>query len=792
MTTSHSKNITLMGIIYVISVVSLLAVALQARTARAEQVTVFLSPTAPPQGGGKPCYCNETTICVYSPLTGVRVTVDPDLECVLKPTNGTVQIGSVTVAGGDFTLELDDDAELLGVSDWLYVSHTATVRGGTLAGRLGFSMTSTASAVRFESTNISNACMSFSNNDLMQKFDVTFANTRIAGVDRKSTCSALATLSLVTSDAAPTITIQDSILDFGDTHSYYSLFGATAMFELNIFLKNVSGVFQGEFFANAMRGMLAIDIDNASHLQVLSETIINTKDPSSLKISGNSSLRALSESSNSSSSWSRSSLDSVTTPILFSSYGNLTMLDNTELKGISIFRTNVLFLGTNISVFSSNFSFEGNNQSITVGRDANARFVFDVDSSYEAGQVYTASFKDTTFWMETNSALILEASSASSTIPTETNLPFSFGGDILVYSRDSPNHCQLIVKRGIAFEKNSTFSSSCDLTFAGDIEGTEDTSIRSVDASTSLTLYGGFKYDAQIDLKNFGLLTLVTHNANATDYPLITGTKEGTAIMKGIPKLVSLVWSLGNPGFKKQGLFLTSIAADIPQSALDDLQLSNPSEEQWYHATSTPVLGEIGTTLISLEKYNCAPGKHEFGSFCCDKSGTCIAESSVIQSFIDLPANTRAIINGNLTTDSIKITGINTTLSINDGCVLGSPPSISIRISKKDMDTIKSKDKKKMTIPLLKIDPSCPTSSAVLRAVKVSGEEESKGCEKLETTSSTSGSTTSAELKYNRKKCDLWWIVLVSVLCGLLLLAIIVVVLVILLVPSVRNKIRGK
>lgn len=173
-------------------------------------------------------------------------------------------------------------------------------------------------------------------------------------------------------------------------------------------------------------------------------------------------------------------------------------------------------------------------------------------------------------------------------------------------------------------------------------------------------------------------------------------------------------------------------------------------------------------------------------------STTCGTNSSVNQPTLVLPSSSVFIINGNLTTSSIIYNGL--TNLIIKGCLSLNLTSITIELTPKEIETIQSsKDGKKgMTFTILTVDDSsasCPNSPNLGR-LKVDFKVKSGGCKKIKTNIVSTSKTLSATFTIDSSRCNLWWIILVSVVCGILVLAVLIIILLAVFVPSFREKIR--
>ena len=203
--------------------------------------------------------------------------------------------------------------------------------------------------------------------------------------------------------------------------------------------------------------------------------------------------------------------------------------------------------------------------------------------------------------------------------------------------------------------------------------------------------------------------------------------------------------------------------------------------------TPAPAATPVPVTTGCVPTTNLPPG-----SYC--ENGVYRTDS---QSFIDYinngtstkPAVVDApvfISGGNVTILSLTLGNV---LSLANGIAMLSSnncisvSTVSVSMSPGDIDKITSS---KSTSALL-IQSSCsPDTSSLV----VTGSKPKKSCQRLNTVPKNTPNSLQASFTLSSSKCDLWWIVLVSVLGGVLVLVAVTVVVVLLLPDEYRSKLQ--
>ena len=147
--------------------------------------------------------------------------------------------------------------------------------------------------------------------------------------------------------------------------------------------------------------------------------------------------------------------------------------------------------------------------------------------------------------------------------------------------------------------------------------------------------------------------------------------------------------------------------------------------------------------------------------------------------------STTIVINGNLTTSSVVYRGIGTKLIVT-GCT-ANLSQIRIELTPSEVEKLKSSPS---AIPLLSSAANC--TEVDFSTLSITAKVDDSSCKRVTAKNlvSEDGSLLSAVFSINTSKCNTWWIVLVSVLCGAVALAVIIFIILVLTVPSIRSAVR--
>lgn len=161
---------------------------------------------------------------------------------------------------------------------------------------------------------------------------------------------------------------------------------------------------------------------------------------------------------------------------------------------------------------------------------------------------------------------------------------------------------------------------------------------------------------------------------------------------------------------------------------------------------------------------------------------TYLGNNSTKPPTIDAPL----VITGNVTVPAIVLGNVlhltrGVAMLSSTGCIQIS--TVTVSLSSDDVSEIASE---KSTDALL-IQSSCsPSGTSIL----VVGATPKKSCQKTKVEATATPNSLTATFTISSSKCDVWWIILVSVICGVLLLVIIAVVVILLLPTEYRRKLQ--
>ena len=143
------------------------------------------------------------------------------------------------------------------------------------------------------------------------------------------------------------------------------------------------------------------------------------------------------------------------------------------------------------------------------------------------------------------------------------------------------------------------------------------------------------------------------------------------------------------------------------------------------------------------------------------------------------------VITGNLPSQSVILQGLGTSVQV-VGCS-GNLTTITIELDPSQLGSLSTSSKMLYTL-LTTSGTSCDTDLNSVNLITTA----KSGCKKVKTQKvvSESGSTLSALFTLDNSDCNRWWIILVSVICGLILVGIIAVVLLAVFYAPFRQKIR--
>lgn len=160
----------------------------------------------------------------------------------------------------------------------------------------------------------------------------------------------------------------------------------------------------------------------------------------------------------------------------------------------------------------------------------------------------------------------------------------------------------------------------------------------------------------------------------------------------------------------------------------------------------------------------------------------------ITSELITVAPNSQVVINGSHSPPSIELGGLNSSIFVS-GC-LQNLKRVTFDLAPSDIDKIIRDGNRFLTGNILTTDCDVPVQiNSITPAVRKTGK---KRCEKINVSwkRSSDSKSLSAFFSVNSTPCMTWWIILASVLCGLLLITVIVLVLVFTLNRSARECIR--
>lgn len=160
---------------------------------------------------------------------------------------------------------------------------------------------------------------------------------------------------------------------------------------------------------------------------------------------------------------------------------------------------------------------------------------------------------------------------------------------------------------------------------------------------------------------------------------------------------------------------------------------------------------------------------------------------TVVVPTLTVPAGAvQTVIQGNLSSSAIVIVGFGSTLVISDGCATNLT-SVTVELTKNDLDKIGSKKLQTLiSLNSTSNNPQCSNLTEVQLVVRVT-----HGSCKTASVSKVAGQNQlSALFTIDSSGCRTWWIILISVLGGIIVLSLIITVLLVLFVRPVREFVR--
>ena len=165
------------------------------------------------------------------------------------------------------------------------------------------------------------------------------------------------------------------------------------------------------------------------------------------------------------------------------------------------------------------------------------------------------------------------------------------------------------------------------------------------------------------------------------------------------------------------------------------------------------------------------------------RSGIWVSNTPITTPVLTIPSGaSETIVVGDLESTSVVFAGLGSTLTI-EGCALNLT-SITLTLTPDDLKG------SKQIVQQLIIFASSNCSNDNLIDVVVDSRVSGSTCRKVKSSKSVSNGSLSGIFTIDSSSCNTWWIVLVSVICGVIVLGIVIFVLLVIFVPTVRLAVR--
>lgn len=279
-----------------------------------------------------------------------------------------------------------------------------------------------------------------------------------------------------------------------------------------------------------------------------------------------------------------------------------------------------------------------------------------------------------------------------------------------------------------------------------------------------------------------------------SDNPHLTGelpsTLFKTAVVAFQASNTALSGFMPQPSSAGTGSLLKLLVAN---TAID---FCNPADLPFFNATNLETCNLYGSNVANCSsKYPaicfatpapsyCNPATQPSALFNCIGGVWTLNTTFTSPTFVIPSGATQTVVQGDVTSSTIVFGSIGSTLNVT-GC-LNNLTLVTLELTPSEIKALTSGS----TILLISYngnDPSCKDLSSVQVDLRARGST----CRRVTaaTTPSTAG-TLSAILSINTSRCNTWWIILVSVICGVIVVAVIIFVLLVIFVPAVRTSVR--
>lgn len=254
-------------------------------------------------------------------------------------------------------------------------------------------------------------------------------------------------------------------------------------------------------------------------------------------------------------------------------------------------------------------------------------------------------------------------------------------------------------------------------------------------------------------------------------------TASGTLLSGTMPDLGAL-----SP-VKLRTLILDSTLIDFCSGArtawapevFDTCTLTNTSASNCagVYAVCTVTTNPSTTPPTAPPSRTCPPTRPSADFVCIAGVWTSITSINT-PTFIVPSGATTTVINGNLTSSTVVIQGLGSTVIVT-GCV-SNLTTITVELTKTEIEKIGTTGKLQSLLSYNASDVSCSNN---LESVNIDKIVSDKTCKEVKVSKVQSEGSLSALFTVNNSKCNTWWIILVSVICGVVVIGIVVAVVVI-------------
>ena len=304
-------------------------------------------------------------------------------------------------------------------------------------------------------------------------------------------------------------------------------------------------------------------------------------------------------------------------------------------------------------------------------------------------------------------------------------------------------------------------------------------------SSNSLTTFsaevGTSKYLTSLDLANNRALQGSVDNLFSNSSSLMTTLNLGNTLISGTMPDMSQMMTTA-----LQKLTMTSTRVDF---------CGDSNRSAWTSTLTTCALQDTNAFYCSsLYPLTCVFSKPTPNAPTCSDAtkpgdqfycinGVWTSNTTVTTPVLTIPSGaSETIIIGDLESSSIVFAGLGSTLTI-EGCA-SNLTSITLTLTPDDLKG------SKQIVQQLIILANSNCSNDDLTDIVISSSVSGSTCRKVKSSKSVSNGQLSGIFTIDSSSCNTWWIVLVSVICGVIVLGIVIFVLLVIFVPKVRFAVR--